>query len=211
MARLQHRYGMIDLDYSTFLATRPEGEDGPVWMLNFMKYHEVAQYENGEQISGREADDRYAPTEVLADLGATVALFGNVSAASEDWDRMAVVCYPTRRSFIDMQSRPDFAAKHEHKAAGMHHTTIAALQPRGELPVSDRGRLLVEIWDGDEPAPVSERPGTYFDVEGTIIGDERHWQGVRLTPLGPDDVVDLSVGTPQHLLVDMYATISSWS
>ena len=78
-----------------WLHLAPE-EDGRVWMLNLMKYKEVADYGDagGPAISGREADDIYAPTDVLADLGATVPLFGDVTRQVADgvaWDRIAIV------------------------------------------------------------------------------------------------------------------------
>jgi hypothetical protein len=72
-------YGQIDTTYGKFLGTRPAEEDGPIYMVNFMKYRQVARYDgDGEAISGREADDRYSPTDVLARIGADVAFFGNV-------------------------------------------------------------------------------------------------------------------------------------
>ena len=39
------RYGKIDQDYGLRLATTLPEEDGPVWMVDLMKYHDVAQYE----------------------------------------------------------------------------------------------------------------------------------------------------------------------
>ena len=74
--RLSHNYGTIDKEYAMFLATRPPEEDGPLYMVNLMKYHEVAQYsEDGvvdHAISGREADDRYNPASILNKIGATI-------------------------------------------------------------------------------------------------------------------------------------------
>ena len=58
------RYGTIDHEYGLKLATTEPGDDGPVWMINLMKYREVAEYGDGSAgISGREADDRYMPVE----------------------------------------------------------------------------------------------------------------------------------------------------
>ena len=53
-------YGTVDREYGMRLATTPPDEDGPVWMVNLMSYHKVAQYADGrdEKISGKEADDR---------------------------------------------------------------------------------------------------------------------------------------------------------
>jgi hypothetical protein len=127
-------YGQVDRSYGLRLATTSPDEDGPVWMVNLMKYKEVASYADGSApVSGQEADDRYAPTEVLAAIGAEVVLFGDVDAQllgeSPAWDRVGVVRYPTRRSFIEMQSRPDFQAKHVHKEAGMAETIVMGCQP----------------------------------------------------------------------------------
>ncbi len=70
-------YGTVDREYGMRLAMTPPDEDGPVWMVNLMSYHEVARYEDGrdEKISGREADDRYSPIDVLTKIGAEV-VFG---------------------------------------------------------------------------------------------------------------------------------------
>lgn len=129
------RYGRIDPDYAKRLATTPAADDGPVWMVNLMAYRARADYEDGRSasITGREADDRYAPVESLAAVGAEVALFADVDeqllGETPRWDRVAVVKYPTRRAFIDMQSRPEFVEKHAHKDAGLAHTIILGGQP----------------------------------------------------------------------------------
>ena len=114
--RLKHKYGTIDKDYGLFLATRPPAEDGPIYMINLMKYHEVAQYMQDagvdKPISGREADDRYNPSSILAKIGATIVFVGDVTsnrAGDEDWDRIAIVRYATRKSFIDMQAKSERA------------------------------------------------------------------------------------------------------
>jgi len=129
------RYGTVDRDYGMALATTPPDEDGPVWMVNLMKYREVADYADGRDtaISGREADDLYAPTESLAAIGAEIVFGGEVDQQllgdAPIWDRVGVVKYPTRRSFIEMQSRPDFQRQHVHKDAGMAETIVIGCQP----------------------------------------------------------------------------------
>src|SRR5690242_7093445 len=102
------RYGTIDADYAARLASCDPSDDGDIYMLNLMAYRDEADYGPGGErgVSGREADNRYAPLDVLAELGANVCFLADVVSASEPWDRIAVVRYPTRRSFIDMQSRP---------------------------------------------------------------------------------------------------------
>ena len=39
------RYGKIDFDYALDLAGRAPENDGPIYMVNFMKYRDVAGYE----------------------------------------------------------------------------------------------------------------------------------------------------------------------
>lgn len=157
------RYGQIDQEYGRRLATTEPAEDGPVWMLNLMRYHEVAQYDDGRDgfISGQEADDLYSPVDVLADIGAEPVFFADVDAQllgdSPTWDRVAVVRYPTRRSFIDLQTRDDFKAKHVHKEAGMAETFVIGCQPIGS-PSDDLDPATFPAWD-DVPHPPTAEDG----------------------------------------------------
>ncbi len=205
--RLTHKYGTIDKDYAIHLATRPPEEDGPIYMVNLMKYHEVAQYasETGpdQPVSGREADDRYNPSSILGKLGATIVFVGDVvgnHVGTEDWDRIAIVRYPTRKSFIDMQSRKDFSEKHVHKAAGMQRTIIVCCRPQ-DLSLDTRGRpktddnrlvAMVVRQTPNRDAAFGQLPGaTNLAAEGTIIGDGRKWDTVQFVPVASDDEVEL--------------------
>jgi len=207
------RYGRIDRDYGIRLTTCDPDADGGIYMLNLMKYRTRAEYGPGGEtgVSGREADDRYAPIDVLGAIGASVCFAAEVVEGSEDWDRVAVVRYPTRRAFIEMQSRGDFQEKHVHKEAGMDHTIVMGTLPEGD--VSHRAgseRVLLELWNGDAPAPDAVGPSTVFDVEGTIVGDGRGWSGARYTVLDREAAVDVSVGTPAYQLVVLKPVIQRW-
>ena len=152
-------YGKVGKEYGMRLATTPPEEDGPVWMVNLMKYKAVAEYGDGNPkgISGREADDLYSPTTVLREIGATIPFYGDVIATplgdGTQWDRVGVVKYPTRRSFIDMQSREDFRGKHEHKEAGMDFTFVIGCQPQVPQPSL---RPDPSIWPTLRNAPTDE-------------------------------------------------------
>lgn len=136
-------YGQVDRDFAIRLATTDPADDAPIWMVNLMRYKPVASYADGagggtEQITGREADDRYAPVDVLADIGAEVVLFGEVDeqllGEGEPWERVGIVKYPTGRSFVEMQQRDDFKSRHVHKEAGMERTIVMGCRPAaGEL------------------------------------------------------------------------------
>jgi hypothetical protein len=202
-------YGTIDRDYGRRLATCEPDADGAVYMLNLMKYRGEADYGDAESgVSGREADDRYAPVDVLAAIGATICFTGEVLDSSEDWDRIAVVRYPTRRSFIEMQSRRDFQEKHVHKEAGMDHTTVLGTLPVADLPGRTKpARVLLEVWDGDAPPPTGA--GHEFVVEGTIIGDGRTWSGVRWTTL--DDTSAVPDGGERHQVLVLQPVVERWT
>ena len=201
--RLKHKYGTIDKEYGVHLATRPPEEDGPIYMVNLMKYHEVAQYADDagvdKPISGREADDRYNPTSILAKIGATIVFVGDVVSnrdGDEDWDRIAIVRYATRKSFIDMQTRRDFADKHKHKAAGMQRTIIVCCRPEDASldthgrPKADDDQLVAMIVrrNVDRAVAFCEVPGAVnLAAEGTIIGDGRKWDTVQFVPVASDE------------------------
>ena len=206
-SKLKHKYGRIDFDYAMHLATRPPEEDGPIYMVNLMKYHEVAQYDstNSPKISGREADDRYNPASILNKIGASIVFVADVvknHVGDEDWDRIAIVRYATRKSFIEMQERKDFAEKHEHKAAGMQRTTIVCCRPL-DAALDDRPRptevktrrvVMVVRQTDDRPSAFSTMPGsTGLTAEGTIIGDGRKWDTVQFVLVDSDEAADAIV------------------
>jgi hypothetical protein len=206
------RYGSIDFDYASRLATADPATDGPVYMLNLMKYRARADYgeqdeqeDRGGPVSGRDADDRYLPVDVLAAIGAAPCFLADVLDASEDWDRVGVVLYPTRRSFIEMQSRKDFKDKHVHKEAGMDHTIVMGTLPEspGVAPTSARasgGKVLLEVWRGKQPPPPAGATSAGFAVEGTIVGDGRAWDGARYTTFTGDLKIPAG-GTDYQVLV----------
>jgi hypothetical protein len=203
---LKHKYGTIDKEYGMFLATRSPEEDGPIYMVNLMKYHEVAQYTDsegvGREISGKEADDRYNPTSVLNKIGADVVFYGDVvsnNKGTDDWDRIGIVRYATRKSFIDMQSRSDFGEKHVHKAAGMERTTLVCCRPIDEsidtrirpMPLENRLVAMVVRQSSHRDDAYAELPeAVQFAVEGTIIGDGRKWDTVHFIPVDNADQVE---------------------
>lgn len=197
MSTIVPRYGQIDRVLAARLLEVPPEQDGPLLMLNLMKYRPLAVYTDGRttSLTGVQADDLYAPLEILHDLGAEVLLFGDVVAqprGDEQWDRVAVVRYPTAAAFMAMQVRPDFLARHEHKDAGMERTVIAVCYPDAAtdpgLP-DGTGHLVLDLVGDVVPAGGAGR-GTdlRLRVEGAVVGDGRAWTTARFRPLPPDGV-----------------------
>lgn len=153
-------YGTPDLEYAQRLAATAPDDDGPILMVNLMKYRDRAVYSDGTDggATGKEADDRYAPTDVLADIGARVSLFADVDTQllgdQPRWDRVGCVLYPTRRSFIEMQSRRDFQERHVHKEAGMEATIVMGCLPIDTPPLA--AELTEVSWDEVEHPPTPD-------------------------------------------------------
>ena len=206
-------YGQMDLDFAARAIELSPEEDGPIWMVNLMAYKKKAVYDGVESdIDGKEADNRYNPIDVLIKIGASFAYVGDVIEQSPNpaphWDRIAVVKYPTRRSFVEMGARKDFQEKHVHKQAGMDQTIVC-----GCLPVSGALDAVPEATktaadEGDGPLnalhivqfergktganqPYLARLATIatthggtvdalMDSETTFLGDGRNWDQVLM-------------------------------
>ena len=106
-----------------FLAT-----DGPVMMVNLLKFREKAAYADGRdpELSGQEAYGRYA-TEMkkLVEasggrfvFGAQVEglLLGDVESL---WDLVGIVEYPSSKALVQIASSPAFQAIEVHRVAGL--------------------------------------------------------------------------------------------
>jgi hypothetical protein len=193
-------YGRIDHEYGIQLATTAPDDDGPVWMVNLMRYKERAEYADGRetQLSGREADDAYTPLGPLAAVGAELVFVAEVDdqfiGDAPKWDRIAVVKYPTRRSFIEMQQRTDFQQAHEHKEAGMAETIVI-----GALPLM--GPIAEQVAWSDVPHPPSDEDGPYTMLHVIRFHEE---DGAVQTPdhMESYQQVAESVAVPHGVRVD---------
>ncbi|MEM9565054.1 MAG: hypothetical protein AAGA93_20690 [Actinomycetota bacterium] len=200
------RYGAIDEDYALRLATTAPDDDGPVWMVNLMRYRERADYVDGRQttLTGRQADDEYAPLGPLAAIGAEIVFVADVEdqflGDEPAWDRLAVVRYPTRAAFIAMQQRDDFQKAHEHKEAGMAETIVIGGQP---LPVPTPEQPVG--WT-DVPHPPTDEDGVYTMVHVIRFRDE---DGATSTPDHMQSYQEAagSVAVPNGVRIDAWFSV----
>ncbi len=182
------RYADVDLEYERVLAGTAPEDDGPVWMVNLMKYRPVAEYADGRAstLSGEEADDTYAPFEAFAEVGAELVFLAEVEMQllgdHPQWDRVAVVKYPTGRAFVDMTQLPAFESKHVHKDAGMERTIVIGARPRPwpEAPGQPEWTEVPHPPTGDDPpivvlhvlrfheGPAGSTMARYEDAAGSV-------------------------------------------
>lgn len=104
------------------------GPDGPIFMVNLLKFKEKAEYEDGRQtnLSGREAYMIYgrAVTEILPNFGGQAIFAGDVTFLSlgkvEDlWDEVAIAMYPARGDMVRMSMSEEWQAAAVHRSAGL--------------------------------------------------------------------------------------------
>ncbi len=115
---------------------------GPFYMLNLIRFRELAEYRDGRDTSltGREANELYSPVEFLSAIGARPVFFAQVANQIDGtdylWDDVALVEYPCPAAFFAMTSDPEFQARAVHKDAGVEMTIVMVthLQPSSVPP-----------------------------------------------------------------------------
>jgi hypothetical protein len=178
------RYGLIDADYAMRLRETAGDVDGPIYMLGLTSLRPGTDTSpRGLPALGRDTLSEFAPIPLLTAVGAALCLAAGVVASSPDWDRVGVVSFPSRRSFLELADRRDFREWHARKAESVDHMIVLGTLPAAKLPPCDSQRLLLEVWNGPEPAPLVTAPTARFDVEGTVVGDGRQWSGIRYTAI----------------------------
>ena len=113
------------------LAALPD--DGPVTMLNLMRFRDRSLDGNG---SGWEAYLRYSALAIkeIKKAGGTIVWAGNAEAVAlgapekNRWDYTALVRYPSRAAFIAMMRSADYAVANVERRNGCADHTILAIR-----------------------------------------------------------------------------------
>lgn len=104
------------------------GTDGPVCMVNLLKFREKAAYEDGRQtnLSGREAYGLYASEmRKLVEASGGRFIFGAAVAGIllgevEDlWDMVGIVEYSSSKALLEISQTPAFQEIEIHRHAGL--------------------------------------------------------------------------------------------
>ncbi|WP_310497053.1 DUF1330 domain-containing protein [Sandarakinorhabdus sp.] len=117
---------------------RDAGRDGPVVMLNLLKFRADADYPADAGMapcSGIEAYARYqhaftvtvgaiSQAQVLYDGPAEQVFIGMAGTPETDWDKVLLVRYPSRQHFLGMMADAGYRGALVHRYAGLARTVL---------------------------------------------------------------------------------------
>ncbi len=104
------------------------GPDGPISMVNLLKFRSKASYEDGREteLTGAEAYAIYSRgvMQTLAKVGGKIVFSGEVSRlmlgeVEELWDSVAIAQYPSRAAMLKMMQLPEYQEISLHRSAGL--------------------------------------------------------------------------------------------
>jgi uncharacterized protein (DUF1330 family) len=105
-------------------------DQGPVVMLNLLKFKERATGEDG---TGADAYRRYgdAVIKMVEARGGRVLWSGRathvlVGEEADKWDAIALVQYPSPTAFLEMAMSAEYQKIHAHREAGLLSTVLIA-------------------------------------------------------------------------------------
>ncbi len=104
------------------------GPEGPIYMVNLLKFRERAEYEDGRQtdLSGRDAYMIYGRevVKLLGTYGGRAIFSGDVTflalgEVEELWDEVAIAMYPNRAALLAMSTSEAWREIAVHRTAGL--------------------------------------------------------------------------------------------
>jgi uncharacterized protein (DUF1330 family) len=121
---------MIEIEERALAALEASGPDGPVVMLNLLRFRPDG---------GRESYRRYVEhlgERLHARYGLEVVYLGEGAPAlvAEDgqaWDTVALVRYPDRQAFVDMIRDPEYRAGAHFRSEALIETVLQPTTPLG--------------------------------------------------------------------------------
>ncbi|MEM6653934.1 MAG: DUF1330 domain-containing protein [Pseudomonadota bacterium] len=105
-----------------------DGPDGPIFMVNLLKFKDKAEYADGREteLTGREAYGIYGQgvAQLLPEFGGQVFFVANTTFLALGqvevlWDEVAIAAYPNRRALVEMAASQAWQDIAVHRAAGL--------------------------------------------------------------------------------------------
>jgi uncharacterized protein (DUF1330 family) len=141
--------GYVDPTREDFRRFRDMQREGPVHMLNLLRFRDQAAYDDGTVATGAEAYKAYARESgpVLERLGARQVWLGTpeltlIGPVEERWDLAFIAEYPSVDAFVAMLRDPDYRQAVRHRQAAVEESRLIRMNP------APPGRRFGEAADG---------------------------------------------------------------
>lgn len=128
--------GYVDPAHEQFAAMMKMEDDGPINMLNLVRFREKASYEDGREATGVEAYKTYGMKSgpIFAGVGGKIILSWSpkltlIGPAEETWDVAFVAEYPNAAAFGKMVQDPAYQEIVFHRQAAVADSRLIRLKP----------------------------------------------------------------------------------
>ena len=127
----------IDPNRQHFAAFKNLPRDQPVEMLNLVCLNEVAEYEDGTKVPGKDAYAAYGRESgpIFRKVGGSIVWSGEprfivIGPADEHWDIAFIAHYPSAQAFLDMVYDPEYQAVVHHRQAAVKTSRLIRMLPK---------------------------------------------------------------------------------
>ena len=126
----------IDPTKESFRAFREMQREGPVHMLNLLRFRDRADYDDGTDVSGAEAYEAYARESgpIFQRLGGRQVWAGTpelmlIGPEAERWDLAFIAEYPSVDAFVSMLRDDDYRKAVRHRKAAVADSRLLRMKP----------------------------------------------------------------------------------
>jgi uncharacterized protein (DUF1330 family) len=121
----------VDPERDQFEAFKSLPRDEAVMMLNLVKFHQRARYDDGRDVSGAEAYAAYGreSAPVFERVGGEIVWRGKpqvmlIGPFDKQWDLAFVARYPTAGAFLEMVTDPVYREAVKHRQAAVQDSRL---------------------------------------------------------------------------------------
>lgn len=129
--------GYINPTREQFGAMMKQPDDGPVHMLNLLRFRQKAAYEDGREATGEEAYGRYGEESgpIFRRVGGKIIWSGAqrlmlIGPDDKHWDLAFIAEYPSAAAFGEMVKDPDYQQAVIHRTAAIEDSRLIRMAPR---------------------------------------------------------------------------------
>jgi len=126
----------VDPTKETFAAFRDNDRDGPIHMLNLVRFRENAAYPDGRDVTGAQAYAAYGRESypVFSKLGGRIVWRGGfelmlIGPTEEKWDECFIAEYPSVSAFVEMVRDPVYREAVKHRQAAVIDSRLIRMTP----------------------------------------------------------------------------------